>query len=132
MYRSLLLTFAAALSLGACDSSDHTIVQGGAADPMANVLANAAPVQLPPSIQTSRTYRCKDNSIVYIEWLQQDGRPAGANIRSERSGTPTQLVTAADGNPPFRAASGYSLTGTAASSSITLEQPGKGLQSCST
>ena len=31
-------------------------------------MANAN-VALPPSITASKTYRCKDNSIVYIDWL---------------------------------------------------------------
>jgi len=44
MYRGSLITFAAGLSAGACDSSDYTIVTERPADPMANVLANAAPV----------------------------------------------------------------------------------------
>ena len=37
---------------------------------MANELANAAPVELPPAIAASKTYRCKDNSLVQIDWLQ--------------------------------------------------------------
>lgn len=65
-----LLALGAALSLAACKDGGHTIVQQGPADPMANELANAAPVELPPSITASKSYRCSgDNSVVYIDWL---------------------------------------------------------------
>jgi len=127
---TLIIPVAAALALAACNSSDHTIVQNGPADPMANELKNAPPVQLPPSIIATKTYRCKDNSLVYLDWLAQNGQPAGANFRSEKNGTPTQLLPGADGKEPFTAAGGYSLTGTSEASSVTLERPGKGSQSC--
>jgi len=126
----LLIPAAAALALAACNKDSHTIVQNGPADPMANELKNAPPVQLPPSIAASKIYRCKDNSLVYIDWLEQNGQAAGANFRSEKNGSPTQLAPGADGKPPFTAAGGYSLTGTSAAASVTLERPGKGSQSC--
>lgn len=131
MNRTLpLLPIVAALALAACNDTDHTIVDNGPPDPMANELANAAPVELPPSIASSKVYRCKDNSVVYLDWLAQNGQPAGANFRSERTGSPTPLRPGAEGTPPYTAEGGYSLTGTADASTITLERPGKGSQSC--
>ena len=62
-----LLALAATLALSAC--KENTIVENGPPDPMANELANAAPVELPPSITASKSYRCADNSVVYIDWL---------------------------------------------------------------
>ena len=123
------LSLLAAAALAGCNSNDHTIVQNGPADPMANELAAAPPVELPPSIQASKTYRCKDNSLVYIDWLEKNGQPAGANFRSEKNGTPTQLLPGAEGKPPYTA-EGYSLTGAATDASITLTRPGKGSLSC--
>jgi hypothetical protein len=125
----LALTILAAAALAGCDSSGHTIVQNGPADSMANELANAPAVELPPSIAASKIYRCKDNSLVYIDWLEKNGQAAGANFRSEKAGTPTQLLPGADGQPPF-VAEGYSLTGMADAASITLTRPGKDSTSC--
>ena len=65
-----LLAIVAAAALAGCNKSDHTIVAGG--DPVDDQPTNAtanANVQLPPSIAASKTYRCKDNSLVYIDWL---------------------------------------------------------------
>ena len=35
---------------------------------------NNVGVVLPPSIQASKAYRCKDNSLVYIDWLSDGTR----------------------------------------------------------
>lgn len=130
MNRTLpLLTLFAAAALAGCDQSDHTIVQKGPADPMADQIKAAPPVELPPAIAASKTYRCKDNSLVYIDWLEKNGQAAAVNFRAERSGTPTQLKPGTDGNPPY-VAEGFSLTGEKTASTITLERPGKGSQSC--
>ena len=60
----------------------------GPYDPQANAVANAAPVAMPPAIVASKTYRCKDNSLVYIDWLA-DGRPT--RPRRRRAVPPTAL-----------------------------------------
>jgi hypothetical protein len=57
----------AAAALAGCDQSSHNITAPDPADDQANV-ASAAPVTLPPAIAASKTYRCKDNSLVYIDW----------------------------------------------------------------
>lgn len=130
MNRTLpLLTLFAAAALAGCDQGGHTIVQNGPQDTMAEQLKNAPPVELPPSIAASKVYRCKDNSLVYIDWLEKNGQPAGANFRSERTGPPTALKPGADGAAPFTA-EGYSLSGDKAASTVTLERPDKGSQSC--
>lgn len=126
----LLIPAVAALALAACNNDGHTIVQNRPADPMANEIANAGPVELPPSIAASKVYRCKDNSVVYLDWLEKNGQPAGANFRTERTGTPTQLLPGEGGEPPFTAAGGFSLTGTSDASTVTLARPGKDSQSC--
>lgn len=87
--------------------------------------ASAPKVVLPPSITASKIYRCKDNSVVYIDWLSDK---MTANFRTERNGTPVQLKSAVAGEAMI--AEGHSLTGDAAAASITLTRPGKGAQSC--
>lgn len=113
----------ALLALSACNTEPETIVAGGPRDDMAEELANAAPVELPPSVKESKTYRCKDNTLVFIDFLSDD---KSANIRLEKNGTPTQVKAPEAGQPMV--AEGYSLSGSGAS--VTLELPGKGSQAC--
>ena len=75
----------AAAVLAGCDRSDHTIVQGPY-DPQANLVANAGTVELPPSIVASHQYRCKDNSLVSIEWLS-DGKKHSARVTPKGGAT---------------------------------------------
>ncbi|MEO6359617.1 MAG: hypothetical protein ABIO43_03455 [Sphingomicrobium sp.] len=71
MTRTLLtLTFLASAALAGCNKEDHTLVEGGDKD--TNV-TNAADIVLPPSIAASKAYRCKDNSLVYIDWMSDGG-----------------------------------------------------------
>jgi hypothetical protein len=122
----LLLPLVASLALAACNSESHTLVQNGPADPMAEQLKNAPAVELPPAIAATKSYRCKDSSVVYLDWLA-GGK--GANFRATKDSAPTQLKPDAEGKPPFTA-EGFSLTGTAEAASVTLTRPGKGSQSC--
>ena len=94
MTRTLtLLTIAAAAALTGCDNSDHTIVSDPAGpDPMANAVANAGSVALPPSIAASKVYRCKDNSLVYIDWYS-DG---SARAKKERHEVGAPAIPAGD------------------------------------
>ena len=108
---------AATLMLGACNSGSDD-----AENAQANAAQNtAAPVTL-KMIQASRTYRCKDNSLLYVDFYTND--TAGARIGQE--GERTEL-TAADGQPPYTA-EGWSISANA--DEITLTAPGKGTQTC--
>ena len=115
-----LAAAAALLALGAC--KQETIV-ARTGDDMQNELANAPKVELPPAVKSSKAYRCKDNSLVYIDLFQGDKM---ANIRSEKTGTPTQLKADDAGEPLI--APGYSVSGTG--DTLTVERPGKGSQAC--
>ena len=77
------------------------------------------------SIASSKIYRCKDNSVVYIDWLSDN---KSANFRANQNDVPVTLTAPEAGQPMV--ADGYSLTGTP-SGSVTLTRPGKGSQSCS-
>jgi hypothetical protein len=115
-------TVAAFLSLAACNSEPEVINANGI-DPQADDLAKAPPVELPPSIQASRTYRCKDNSLLYATFYTNNT----VKVAAEQGAAGT-ILTAESGQPPF-VADGYSLSANAEEVSYTA--PGKGTQSCS-
>lgn len=122
----LLLTLAAAAALAGCgNSKDHTIVAGPDGDEANQAPAANGPVTLPPSILSSKLYRCKDNSVVYIDWLSDK---KSANFRSSQDATPINLTAPEEGKP--MTSEGYSLTGTPGAKSINLTRPGKGAQEC--
>ena len=62
------------LALAACNKSEAP-AEGDAAK---TAEAPAAPVALPPSITSSGTYRCADNTILYVDFL---GANEAADIR---------------------------------------------------
>lgn len=121
----LLLTLAAAAALAGCGNSDPIVVGGPADDPANQAPVANGPVELPPSIAASKVYRCRDNSVVYVDWLS-DGT---ANFRAERRDVPVTLA-AAEAGEPLVAEGGYSLTGSREASTVTLARPDKGSQSC--
>ena len=95
MIRKLSLLVLGVSALAACNTEPENIVAGERPDPMADQLANAAPVELPPAIAASKTYRCKDNSLLYIDWYA-DGSAMVKNDRSEagtRVEAPVEGVT---------------------------------------
>lgn len=121
----LFIVLVASAALAGCNE-DHTIVAGPSVHDEAGA-AETAGVQLPPSIAASKIYRCSgDNSVVYVDWLSDNKT---ANVRTEDGGSPTQVTTAEEGKP-MTSASGLSLTGSAAGSSINVTLPGKGAKSC--
>ncbi|WP_336970543.1 hypothetical protein [Sphingobium aromaticiconvertens] len=104
----LPLIAAASLSLlSACGSNDEPEVVGGPADPMASELANAAPVELPPSVKKSVQYRCKDNSLLFADFMSDDKT---VHLRTEKGGSATTLK-APEAGQPFTAEGGYELSG---------------------
>ena len=131
MNRNLTLILLGTVALAACDKESHTIVGGDQPDPMKEELAKAAPVELPPAIEASKTYRCKDNSLVRVDWLQ-GGK--GAYLHGEgHAQTHLKAAEAADGKPAstdLTAEGGFVLKGEAKASTVTLTVPGKGALSC--
>ncbi|MDB5697711.1 MAG: hypothetical protein JWN69_515 [Alphaproteobacteria bacterium] len=124
--QKILRVFAAAsvaafLPLAACNQEPE-VINAGPPDTQAKDLAAAAPVELPPSIAASRTYRCKDNSLVYIDFMSNQT----ANYRTSKSGEPVVLTAPAQGQPYV--ADGYSVS--SSGTEINLTAPGKGSQSC--
>ena len=126
-----LLALGAALTLSACDNGGHTIVQQGPADPLANELANAAPVELPPSIAASKTYRCDGNKVVEIDWTERNGQPAGANYRVGADTVASTVTMApAEGTGPYTGPDGSSITGTKDAASVQVSVAGAPAITC--
>jgi hypothetical protein len=129
--RFTLLALGAALTLSACNDGSHTIVQQGPADPIGNQAAAAAPVELPPSIVASKTYRCDGNKVVEIDWTERDGKPAGANYRVGADTVASTVTSApAEGTGPYTGADGSSITGTKDASSVQVTLPGQSAITC--
>jgi len=78
---SLILALGAAAALAGCNKEDHTIVGGPNIADDNSAEANG-PVALPPAVTSSKSYRCKDNSLVYIDWLS-DGTARVKKTREE-------------------------------------------------
>lgn len=93
-------------------------------DPMANELAHRAPVALPPAIKADKTFRCKDNSLVYVTFFQGDKQ---ANVRLTQDG-PATMLKADKAGDPMTAAGGWKVTGDETRVSVTA--PGKPELSC--
>ena len=123
MTRTLLITLAAATALAGCHK--HTIVSGPPGDNETNEVANAN-VQLPPSIVATKLYRCGDNSVVTVDYLSDN---KSANVRAGKEGSSVQ-VTAPEAGQPMTAAGGYSVEGSATSSSAKISVPGHSGQTC--
>lgn len=127
MRNFLVLTAAAAasLTLAACNSnSGPEEVDTTAPDPMAAQLANAAPVELPPALKASVTFRCQPgNSLVYVDFF--DGNKQ-ANLKTEQGATPIVLRAAEAGQP--YTGEGYTVEGTP--SAITYTPAGKSALKC--
>ncbi|HEX8572619.1 MAG TPA: hypothetical protein VF759_07705 [Allosphingosinicella sp.] len=114
-------TLAALFALAACDNP--TIDPNKEEQANAAAAANsAATLEAPPMIQASRTYRCKDNSLLYADFYTNNT----VNVRDKKDG-PGTILTAPGADQPY-AAEGYSLSANAAQISYTA--PGKGAQSC--
>ena len=84
----LAATAAASIALAAC-SSEPEVIGNGRFDPQAEALKNAAPVAPPPMVSASKTYRCSDNSLFYVDFYSDNT----ATIRTEQTGTPTSLTS---------------------------------------
>ncbi|PDH63778.1 MAG: hypothetical protein CNE89_14035 [Sphingomonadaceae bacterium MED-G03] len=119
-----MIAMAGVALLSACNKNDEPEVVGGPADPMAEQLANAAPVELPPSVKATKQYRCKDNSLYFVDFMTDDKT---ANFRTKKGGEPTQLK-AAEAGQPFTAEGGYEVSGQA--DEVQIAVPGKNAQSC--
>ena len=124
----LLAAATALIALSACNNKSEKQDAANAAA-AANVAAAAEEAKvaadMPPPIKSQKVYRCKDASIVYVNFL--DGDTQAVLREGEKTSVPTTLKAEAAGKP-FTAEGGYSVSGSG--SAITVERPGKGSQAC--
>jgi hypothetical protein len=118
-----LAALASLLALAACNKPAPEVVDTTAPDPNADAVRNAAPVELPPAVRADVTFRCKDNSLVYVTFFQGDKQ---VNLRTVKGGQPT-LLKAPEAGQPY-AADGTTVTGD--TKNIKLVQPGKPALTC--
>ena len=126
------------LALAACNSSETSTPAENAA---ATAAAAAAEIELPPAITAEGTYRCADNTILYVDFL---GKNEAADIRvgdkaslAVRVTAPKADAPAADPAATDEAAPAGPLTSADGESSLTgtgkqinVKLAGKGAQTC--
>lgn len=134
----LILAPLSMLALAACNKSE-TPAEGDAGTETA--AAPAAPVEMPPAITASGTYRCADNSILYVDFLGANeaadirvGDKAATAVRvtapvAEAPAAGTAAPTEAAPAGPLKSADGEnSLSGSG--KQINVKLAGKGAQTC--
>lgn len=123
MTRTLFIApLIAAVALSGCDTGNTVVLNPDGTEVNEAQEQAVNNVQLPPSIVDSDKFRCKDNSVISIDWLS-DGTTQSARVTPE-GGTAVTLSQAEPGGP--FTAEGASLTGEAKADSVTYNG-----QSCS-
>ena len=122
---SLALATAALLPLAACNNqpkADEAANAAAAANEAA--AANAVVAEMPPPIKADKTFRCKDNSLVYVTFFEGDRQ---AVVKDKQDGPATVLKAEKTGDP-LTAEGGWKMTGD--EKGVTLTRPDKGAISC--
>ncbi len=102
MRHSLILSLAGLAALSACNGSSSETINETIGDPMAEELKNAPKAELPPMLKESHSYRCKDNSLIYVDFMTDEKT---ANFKTEKQG-PVTVLKAAEPGQPFTSADG--------------------------
>jgi hypothetical protein len=112
-------SIAALALLAACNSQPTTITGNGPSDPTASEIAEAPPVKLPPAVLVSKSYRCKDNSIVYVDYMND---AVSVHYRAKKEAMPTTLTAPAAGQPFV--GDNIELTGAPNATAVTVKTGG--------
>lgn len=125
------------LALAACNKSETPAADADAA----KTAEAAAPVEMPPAITASGTYRCADNTILYVDFLGKneaadirvgDKTAAAVRVSAAKVEAPADgAAPAADAAPagPMKSEDGKSsLSGSGAKINVKLAD--KGAQTC--
>ena len=115
---------AALLSLAACEQKPE-VVDTRAPDPNREAVNKAGPVELPPAIAASVTFRCQPgNALIYVDFFQGDKQVV---VRTSKEGART-LLKAPTAGEPYVADGGFKLTGNA--HAATVVTPDLGTKTC--
>ncbi|MHA6720862.1 hypothetical protein ACX40Y_15625 [Sphingomonas sp. RS6] len=113
----IALSAVALLALAACQNKPE-VVDSRSPDPMASQLANAAPVEAPPTIAATVTFRCQPgNTLLFVDFFSGDKMAA---LRTEKGSMKSTLLTAPEPGEPYVAEGGYKLVGNPKAATITL------------
>lgn len=116
----------ALLALSGCGKPQPQVIDTNP-DPMANALANAPKVELPPAIKASVTLRCKeDNSLLFVDFFQGEKQ---VRFRTKEDGPATELKADNPGDA-FKDAAGDEIKGDP--KKVTFKRAGKGSLTCHT
>jgi hypothetical protein len=139
MKRSILLIAPLSmLALAACNKSETPTAE--AEGEAAKAAEAAAPVEMPPAITASGTYRCADNSVLYVDFLGAneaadirvgDKTATAIRVSAEKPEAPADPAAPVEAKPagPLKSADGEAmLSGSGAQ--INVKLPGKGAQTC--
>jgi hypothetical protein len=101
--KTLPLALVAAFALAGCEQKPETF-NSTISDPQQQELANAnvAAIAPPPMIKSSHSYRCKDNSLIFVDFMTDDKT---ANFKSKKDG-PAVVLTALEAGKPYVSADG--------------------------
>jgi len=105
---ALPLALVAAFALAGCKEKAPESMNTGAYDPQAAELANAATLAPPPMIKSSHSYRCKDNSLIFVDFMTDD---MTATFKPAKDGEITTLKAPAAGEPYVSADGAKTVTG---------------------
>jgi len=104
--------------------------QGGSGQPDAQPTSDPVPridesnVQLPPSIVASKSFRCKDNSLVHIDFLSDD-RSANVSSEGDKPGAaPAAVHVEAPAAGGAMTGGGWTVKGGKSDVNVTVTPPG--------
>jgi hypothetical protein len=112
----IIAAAAALLSLAACENKPE-VVDSRSPDPQQEALKNAAPIELPPAIETTVSFRCQPgNTLLFVDFFKGAKM---ALLKETKDGTP-HMLKAPEAGQPYVADGGYKLTGNAKAATIVL------------
>ncbi|WP_299329237.1 hypothetical protein [Parasphingopyxis sp.] len=129
---------AALIALAGCSEPEPEVV-GEMSDPEAEEIEELTPEELPPMRTREASFRCDDNSVVYVSFYTNDSQ---VGVAMEQDAVQTILPNEAMAEPaegeeaaepaatPTYSGEGYTLVGASDAASIQFARAGGGLQTC--